>query len=159
MKPTPIRFAAAALLAFSLCASPAWAGTPDEHFVLTPPLVQKVKAAANDLGSLKPQTEAEKAEDDKHRKSGELPVEYFIESMDKKPGVKAKLAKQGLSTKEFGLSIYALAHGAMYLGVEPLAGKKSAAEMMAKFTKEQQANIALLRKMGPSAYTLNEFAD
>jgi hypothetical protein len=156
MKPTPIRLAAAALLALSLCASPAWAGSPDEHFVLTPALVQKVKAAADDLGNMKPQTAAEEAEDDKHRKNGELPVEYFIQAMEKKPGVKARLAKQGLAPKEFGLSYYALVHGAMYLAMESAVDKKAAAEMMGKFTKEQQANIALLRKMGPAAYTLKE---
>jgi hypothetical protein len=123
MTPTPTRLAAAALLALSLCASPARAGSPDEHVVLTPALVQKVKAAASDLGNLKPQTAAEEAEDDKHRKNGELPVEYFIQAM------------------------------------ESAVDKKSAAEMMGKFTKEQQANIALLRKMGPAAYTLKEAAN
>jgi hypothetical protein len=159
MTTTSIRIAAVALLALSLCASLARAGSPDEHFVLTPALVQKVKAAANDLGNLKPQTEAEEAEDDKHRKNGELPVEYFIQAMEKKPGVKARLAKQGLAPKEFGLSYYALVHGAMYLAMESAVDKKSAAEMMGKFTKEQQANIALLRKMGPAAYTLKEAAN
>jgi hypothetical protein len=74
--------------------------------------------------------------------------------MEAKPGVKAKLSKQGLSPKEFGMSYYALAHGAMYLGMEPALDKKGAAEMMARFTKEQQANIALLRKLGPAAYSL-----
>jgi predicted Fe-Mo cluster-binding NifX family protein len=42
----------------------------------------------------------------------------------------------------------------MYLGMEPALDKKGAAEMMAKFTREQQANIALLRKLGPAAYSL-----
>jgi len=154
----PIRLAAA-LLAFSLSGTPAWAGTPDEHFVLTPALVQKVKAAAQDLGNLKPQTEAEEAEDDKHRKNGELPVEYFIKSMETRPGVKAKLARQGLAPKEFGLSYYALVHGAMYLAMESAVDKKTAAETMARFTREQQANIALLRKMGPAAYTVKGMGD
>jgi hypothetical protein len=97
---------------------------------------------------MKAQTEAEEAEDDKHRKNGELPVEYFIQSMEKKPGVKAKLARQGLAPKEFGLSFYALVHGAMYLCMETAVDKKTATDMMSKFTREQQANIALLRKMG-----------
>jgi hypothetical protein len=157
MKPTSI--AAAAILAISLCGAPAWAGSPDEHFVLTPTLVQKLKAAADELGNMKAQTEAEEAEDDKHRKNGELPVEYFIQSMEKKPGVKARLARQGLAPKEFGLSYYALVHGAMYLAMETAVDKKAAAEMMSKFTREQQANIALLRKMGPAAYTLKESAN
>jgi hypothetical protein len=153
MKLTTMRRAAATVLAFLLSAAPAWAGTPDEHVVLTAAMVQKVKSAARDIGKLE-QTEAEEKEDDKHRKNGELPVEQFIRSIETKPGVKAKLSKHGLSAKEFGMTYYALAHGAMYLGVEPALDKKGAAEMMAKFTREQQANIALLRKMGPAVYSL-----
>jgi hypothetical protein len=153
MKLTTMRRATATVLAFLLSAAPAWAGTPDEHVVLTAAMVQKVKSAARDIGKLE-QTEAEEKEDDKHRKNGELPVEQFIRSIEAKPGVKAKLSKHGLSAKEFGMTYYALAHGAMYLGVEPALDKKGAAEMMAKFTREQQANIALLRKMGPAVYSL-----
>lgn len=152
MQPTPMHLAAT-ILAFSLAVS-AWAGTPDEHVVLTPALVQKVKAASRDIGKIG-QAEAEDKEDDRHRQDGMLPVEYFIRSIEAKPGVKAKLAKQGLAPKEFGLSYYALVHGAMYLAMEPALDKKGAADTMAKFTKEQQANIALLRKLGPAAYTLD----
>jgi hypothetical protein len=154
MKPTSMRIAAAAILAFSLCGAPAWAGTPDEHFVLTPALVQKVKAANHELGDME-ETEAEKKETDKYRKDGMLPVEYYIRAIEAKPGVKAKLAKYGLTPREFGLSGYAIAHGSMYLGMETAVDKKAAAEMMGQFTKEQQANIALLRKLGPAAYALN----
>ena len=151
MKFTTLRLAAATVLAISLSVAPAWAGTPDEHVVLTAATVQKIRSAIRDIGDME-QTEAEDKEDDKHRKNGLLPVEYFIRSMEAKPGVKAKLSKQGLSPKEFGMSYYALAHGAMYLGMEPALDKKRAAEMMAKFTREQQANIALLRKMGPQVW-------
>ncbi len=152
MTPTPM-YLAATILGFSLAVS-AWAGTPDEHVVLTPALVQKVKAASRDIGRIE-QTGAEGKEDDRHRQDGMLPVEYFIRSIEAKPDVKAKLAKQGLAPKEFGLSYYALVHGAMYLAMEPALDKKGAADTMAKFTKEQQANIALLRKLGPAACTLD----
>jgi hypothetical protein len=153
MKLTTMRLAAATVLAFALSAAPAWADTPDEHVVLTVATVQKVRMAIRDIGKME-QTEAEDKEDDRHRKNGMLPVEHFIRSMEAKPGVKAKLLKQGLSPREFGMSYYALAHGAMYLGMEPALDNKGAAEMLAKFTKEQQANIALLRKLGPAAYSL-----
>jgi hypothetical protein len=43
----------------------------------------------------------------------------------------------------------------MYLGMETAVDKKAAADMMGKFTKEQQANITLLRKLGPAAYRLD----
>ena len=119
--------------------------------MLTPALVQKTKAVTRAVGDLK-QSKAEENEDDKHRKDGMLPVEYFIRSMEAKPEVKAQLARQGLSAKEFGLSLYAITHGALYLGMETAVDKKAAAEMMGKFTKEQQANIALLRKMGPQVW-------
>jgi hypothetical protein len=84
-----------------------------------------------------------------------LPVEYFIHSIESRPEIKAKLARQGLAPKEFGLSYYALVHGALYLAMEPALDKKGAAETMARFTKEQLANIALLRKLGPAAYAIN----
>jgi predicted Fe-Mo cluster-binding NifX family protein len=47
----------------------------------------------------------------------------------------------------------------MYLAMESAVDKKTAADMMAKFTREQQANIALLRKLGPDAYSLKGMAD
>lgn len=154
MKPIPYATGVAAALALSvfLCAAPAWAGTPDEHFVLSPTLVQKVKAATRDLEKLD-LPDSDDKEDDKHRKNGLLDVEYFAKSIESKPGVKPTLAKHGLSSREYALASYAVTHGALYLAMEPTAGKKGAADMMAKFTKEQQANIALLRKLGPAAYS------
>jgi hypothetical protein len=141
-----------AILSLSLCAA-AHAGTADDHFLLTPALVQKTKAAyaALEKANLPEQSEAEEKEDDKYRKNGELPVERFILSVEKRPGAKSIVARHGLSPKEFGLATYALIDASMYLVHEKMAGKAEAAKMQAKLTREQQENIALVRKLGPAA--------
>lgn len=141
-----------AILALTLCAG-AHAGTPDDHFLLSPALIQKVKAAnaALEKAELPEQTEEEEKEDDKYRKNGELPVERFILSVEKRPVAKNIVAKQGLSPKEFGLASYALVDASLYLTHEAMAGKAEAAKMQARLTREQQANIALVRKLGPAA--------
>lgn len=137
-------------LSLSLCAA-AHAGTIDDHFVLTPALVQKTKAA---YGALEKagisRTEEEDAEDDKYRKNGELPVERFIQNAER-PAAKAILARHGLSTREFGLSTYALIDASLYLAIESMGSKADAAKTFAKLTREQQANVALVRKLGPAA--------
>lgn len=141
-----------AILSLSLCAG-AHAGTPDDHFVLSPALIQKVKAAnaALEKANLPEQTEEEEKEDDKYRKNGELPVERFILSVEKRPVAKSIVTKHGLSPKEFGLASYALIDASLYLTHEAMAGKAEAAKMQAGLTREQQANIALVRKLGPVA--------
>ncbi len=141
-----------AILALALCAG-AHAGTPDDHFLLSPALIQKVKAAnaALEKADLPEQSEEEEKEEDKFRKNGELPVERFILSVEKRPVAKSIVAKQGLSPKEFGLASYALVDASLYLTHEAMAGKAEAAKMQARLTREQQANIALVRKLGPAA--------
>lgn len=141
-----------AILSLSLCAV-AHAGTPDDHFVLSPALIQKVKAAnaALEKAKLPEQTEEEEKEDDKYRKNGELPVERFILSVEKRPAAKSIVSKLGLSPKEYGLASYALLDASLYLTHEAMAGKAQAAKMQAGLTREQQANIALVRKLGPVA--------
>ena len=79
------------------------------------------------------------------------PEEHF----DLTPALLAVLTKHGIGSREFALSTFALVHAGMFVGMESMMDKKQAAEMMGKFTKEQKANIALLRKLGPSAYTLS----
>lgn len=141
-----------ALLFFFLCAS-AYAGTADDHFLLNAALVQNAKAAhaALEQAGLREPSEQEEQEDDKYRKNGELPVERFILSIEKRPGAKNILARHGLSPKEFGLATYALIDASLYLAIEKMSGPVGAAKTLVRMTREQQANVVLLRKLGPAA--------
>ena len=139
---------AAALLALSLCSTPSFAADPEEHFVLTPALLAKIKAAAPELKKLEKEDEEDDGKD-------ELSVDDYVKAIEAQPRARAVLAKHGIGTREFALSTFALVHAGMFVSMESMMDKKQAAEMMGKFTKEQKANIALLRKLGPSAYTLS----
>ena len=144
----PIHLAASLLVALSLCGGPSFAADPEEHFVLTPALLAKIKAAAPELKKM----EKDNDEDDgKH----ELSVDDYVKAIEAQPSARAVLGKHGIGTREFALSTFALVHAGMFVGMESMMDKKQAAEMMGKFTREQKANIALLRKLGPSAYTLS----
>lgn len=142
------RLFAAAFVALLLCSSHASAADPEERFLLTPALLAKLKAAAPDIRKL------EKIDDEEQDdgKNNNLSAEEFARVLDKEPRARAVLAKHGLSTREFALSTYAMMHAGMFVGLEPSMNKKQAAEMLAGFTKEQRANVALLRKTDMSAF-------
>ncbi len=136
------RLFAAAFVALLLCASHARAADPEERFLLTPALLAKMKAAGPELKKLDKDDEEE--QDD--GKSNNLSAEEFARILDKEPRARAILARHGMSTREFALTSYAMLHAGMFVGLEPTMNKKQAAEMLAKFTKEQRANVELLRK-------------
>ncbi|VXC66354.1 hypothetical protein [Massilia sp. 9I] len=142
------RLFAAAFVAILLGASHAGANAaePEEHFQLTPALLAKLKAAAPDIKKL------EKKDEDAKDGKDKLSAEDFARVLDKEPRAKAVLAKHGLGTREFALSTYAMLHAGMFVGLEPSMNKKQAADMLASFTKEQRANVALLRKTDMSAF-------
>ncbi|MEH6437998.1 hypothetical protein, partial [Massilia sp. DD77] len=141
------RIAASLLVALSLCAAPAFAADPGEHFLLTPALLAKIKAAAPELKKL------EKDEEEKDDGKDQLSVDDYVKAINAEPRARAVLARHGLGVRDFALSTFALVHAGMFVGMEPMMNKKQAAEMLGGFTKEQKANIALLRKMGPEAYS------
>lgn len=143
------RLFAAAFVALLLCASHARAADPEERFLLTPALLAKMKAAGPELKKLEKDDEEE--QDD--GKSNNLSAEEFARVLDKESRAKAILARHGLSTREFALTTYAMLHAGMFVGLEPTMNKKQAAEMLAKFTKEQRANVELLRKTDLKAFS------
>jgi len=136
------RLFAAAFVALLLCASHASAADPEERFLLTPALLAKMKAAGPELKKLDKDDE----EEQDGGKSNNLSAEAFARILDKEPRARAILARHGMSTREFALTSYAMLHAGMFVGLEPTMNKKQAAEMLAKFTKEQRANVELLRK-------------
>lgn len=142
------RLFAAAFVALLLCASHVKAADPEERFLLTPALLAKMKAAGPELKKLEKDDDEERDDD----KSNNLSAEEFARVLDKEPRARAILARHGLSTREFALSTYAMMHAGMFVGLEPTMNKKQAAEMLAKFTKEQRANVELLRKTDLKAF-------
>ncbi|MCC2974148.1 hypothetical protein [Massilia sp. IC2-476] len=137
--------------------APAFAGTPDDHYLLTAGMVQKLKAANKSLAQadLPEDTPAQEKEDDKYRVKGELPVERFILSIERRPQARALVLKHGFTPKDYGLATYAMLDAVMHLTYEKMGSKDDVAKQYAKLTKEQQANVALLRKLGPAAYSSN----
>lgn len=140
------RLFAAAFVALLLCASHAGAADPEERFLLTPALLTKLKAAAPELKKLDKKERED--EDEKDNPS----AEEYARLIDKEPRARAILARHGMSSREFALSTYAMMHAGLFVGLEPTMNKKQAAEMLAKFTKEQRANIDLLRKTDMTAF-------
>lgn len=145
-----IRFAASLLVALSLCAAPAFAAQPEEKFLLTPALLAKLKAAGPELKKLEKEDEEDKEDDSEGNNN--LSVDDFVRAIEKEPRARAVLARHGIGVREFALSTYALVHAGMFVSMESMMNKKQAAEAMGGYTREQQANIALLRKLGPAAY-------
>jgi hypothetical protein len=141
------RLFAAAFVALLLCATHVGAAEPEERFLLTPGLLAKLKAAAPDIKKYE-----KDHEDDKDDGKNNLSAEEFARVLDKDARARTILAKHGLSTREFALTSYAMMHAGMFVGLEPTMNKKQAAEMLASFTREQQANIALLRKTDMKAF-------
>ncbi|WP_020654784.1 hypothetical protein [Massilia niastensis] len=149
MTATRLATTAAFVLVLSLLGAAAWAADPEEHFLLTPALVQKLKAAGPDIKKLEKLREQEGKEDET---DGDVSVDEFARAIEAEPRAKAVLAKHGIGVKEFALSTYAMVHAGMFVALEASMDKQKAAEMMGTFTREQRANIALLRKMGPAAH-------
>lgn len=140
------RLFATAFVALLLCASHVGAAQPEERFLLTPTLLAKLKTVAPELQKL------DKREEEEDDGKDSPTVEDYVRILEKEPGAKAILARHGMSTRQFALLTFAMAHAAVFVGVEPHMDKKQAAEMLATFTKEQRANIALLRKTDMSSY-------
>jgi hypothetical protein len=138
----------AAFLALSLCAGSAQAAEPEERFMLTPALLQKMKAATAEMKKMKKPGD----DDDEDDAKDDLSSDEFARELAKDPRSKAALAKHGVSPRDFALGTYALLHAGLYVAMTPNANARSDAKAMADFTSEQKANIALLRKLGPSSY-------
>ncbi|GEM_PF-798751 len=139
----------AAFVALLLCASHVKAADPAERFLLTPALLAKLKAAGPELKTLENDEDEEKDDG----KSNNMSADEFARVLDKEPRAKTILARHGMSTREFALTSYAMLHAGMFVGLEPTMNKKQAAEMLAKFTKEQRANVELLRKTDLKAFS------
>ena len=139
-----------AILWVLLPAQFASAGTVDEHFLLSPVHVERLKSVNAALGQIDFDDDVE--QDKKGRKNGKLPVEAYIRSIESKPQVLKFIARAGLTPREFGLASYALLHAALLLHVERNSDQRTRSTLMDGLTREQKANVTLLRRLGPSVY-------
>jgi hypothetical protein len=133
---------AAVLLSLAMAAGAAHAADDAANFLLTPALLNKMKVIEaevkkqkggkddDDDGSLEPQTVADLAR-----------------ALEKDKYAKAAMAKHGVSSREMASATFAMLHAGMYVMFEQSMDKKKAAQLLAGYTREQQANVALVRAM------------
>jgi hypothetical protein len=75
----------------------------------------------------------------------------MIRKLEATPGAKAALAKHGFTIPEFALAMAASLHAGMYVMFESAMDKKKAGELFNTYTKEQKANIVLMRTVAKTS--------
>ena len=132
----------AAFLFSLLAGAPAVAAEDPSHYLLSPALIDKLKAAEADMKAqhLPEQAEAESAPD-----AGGNRIDAAIGGIDRDPKMLAVLAKHGLTSRDLVLSAHALLHAGMYVASEKTRNKKKTADPYSGYTTEQKANIAVVR--------------
>lgn len=157
MKQAPIAAARRPLLAFLPAFLPAFllalalslgaasathaADDPAARHRLTTAALQKIQAADAEMKKqpAAPSVKEEEADEDET-------VDAMVRRIDRDPRLKAVLARHGLGSREFALSVHALLHAGAYLAFEKSLDKAAAAKLYAGYTVEQRANIELMRK-------------
>jgi hypothetical protein len=135
---------AATLLAMSVAAAPALAADDASNFLLTPALIKKIEAMNAEAKKIK----GDKEDEDDDASNAET-VEELKKVFEKDKVAMALMAKHGVTSREMASASFAMIHAGFYVAFEESMDKKKAAQMFAGYTKEQQANIALMRKMKP----------
>ena len=124
-----------------LLAAPVYAAEDASRFLLTADLMQKLKSAETDMKALhKPDQPVEAA-------APEPTIESAIAKLENDPETRTILAKHGLSTRDLVLASFAMLHAGMYVSMEQSIDKKKSTNLLKGYTKEQKANIALVRAM------------
>ncbi len=130
--------ALACTLVFSI---PAHAADDASHFQLNAAMMAKLKAAEADMKLLpKPEAEAPEVDPDQS-------IDAAIRKIEKDKQTIAVLAKHGLTGRELVLSAHALLHAGTFVSMESTIDQKKGSEMYKSYTREQQANIDLVRSM------------
>ena len=130
---------AALLLSLTMAAGAAHAADDAANFLLTPALLNKMKAMEAEV-----QKQKGGKEDDDDTPEPQTVTE-LARALEKDKFAKAAMAKHGVSSREMASATFAMLHAAMYVMFEQSMDKKKAAQLLAGYTKEQQANVALVR--------------
>ncbi len=122
-------------------ATPVFAAEDASRFVLTADLMQKLKSAEMDMKALHKADEALEAAEP------EPTIDSAIAKLENDPETRTILARHGLSTRDLVLASFAMLHAGMYVSMEQTMDKKKSKDLFKGYTKEQKANIALVRAM------------
>jgi hypothetical protein len=131
----------AALVCLLLLSAPARAAQDASHFQLTPALMDKLKSAEADMKAL------QKPDDQEPEVDPDQSIDAAIRKIDQDGPTAAVLARHGLSSRELVLSAHALLHAGTFVAMEKTIEQQKSAELYKGYTKEQQANIELIRNM------------
>jgi hypothetical protein len=141
-----LKLAAPLALSLSLLAAtpaPAFAADDASRFLITPAFIKKMEAVQADSEGHKRITEDEDDSDDGD--NSKQTIDSAIKKIEKDPRARAMLAKHGITAREMVLASYAMLHAGMYVAMENSMDKVKGAQLYATYTKEQKANIALMR--------------
>ncbi len=133
--------APAALACALLLSSPARGADDAAHFQLNAAMMAKLKAAEADLRLL-PKAGATAPEVDPGQS-----IEAAIAKLEQDKPTIAVLAKHGLSGRELVLSAHALLHAGTFVSQEGSMDAKQGNTLYLSYTREQRANIDLVRDM------------
>ena len=144
---TLFKLAVSAAFSFSLlAAAPARAAEDPAHYLLSPALIDKLKAAESDMKAqhLPDEAVAAPAPD-----AGGNRIDAAIAGIDRDAKTLAVLARHGLTSRDLVLSAHALLHAGMYVASEKTRNKTGnktrTADPYTSYTTEQKANIAVVR--------------
>ena len=139
---TCIKIAAPIALSLSLLfAAPVFGAEDASRFLLTPALMQKLKAAETDLKA------AQKPDAADAPGEAEPTIEGTIAKLEQDPSTRAILDQHALTTRELVLASFAMLHAGLYISIEKTVDQAKNAELYKRYTTEQKANIALIRSM------------
>ena len=131
----------AALACALLLAAPARAAEDAAHFQLSPALMDKLKSAEADMKAL------QKPDDQEPEVDPDQSIDAAIKKIEKDSQTTAVLAKYGLSGRDLVMSAHALLHAGTFVSMEKTMDPKKGADLYKGYTREQQANIDLIRRM------------
>lgn len=131
----------AALACALLLSSPARAAEDASRFQLNAAMMAKLKAAEADMKLLP------KAHIDAPEVDPDQSIDAAINKIEKEKQTIAVLAKHGLTGRELVLSAHALLHAGTFVSQESSIDPKKSSAMYQGYTREQQANIELVRAM------------
>lgn len=147
--------AAVCLAAGIACSGAAGAAKLDpDHYLITKETMARMQAieAEFDKAGYKP-LDKDEDQDERDRKKGgkndNPSPEELVREIESNREAMAALKRHGLTSRDFALTSFALLHAGIYVMFEDTMEKKGAADMLARFTKEQRANVALVRAMNP----------
>lgn len=140
------RLFAALAISLSLLSAPVMAKVDKDaeaasHFQLTPAFMQKMKNAEKEMKALG----RDEDKDDDDDNDNDSSIDGIIRKIEKTPKARATLAKYNITPREMALATYALLHAGMWVATENGMDKKKAATSYAALTREQKANIELMR--------------